>query len=255
MAVKWASDGGILSSNDLYEVQVGLEGAPSFMTITAKTTSATIEDLWPGTAYTLWLRKRSCFLGIKVSCKWSSLSAPSSCTTAALAPGQLHILPPKGNATGGLSLHEITVRIAAESLQPSAGAPLLVQVRPQGSSSWGETYTVRNTNSTTIKHLKPATAYEVRASQASGSPPSAGVWSDIVVHRTKDPRVEMLDLYREAEGCGDHCVAPDYLYNHDAGDVASDMWFITNSERARHCLAPERCAAARAAACAALPLT
>jgi hypothetical protein len=248
--VSWS--GGARDSNTLYEVQVGLDGHPTFMTLTSETPAVTVEDLWPNTTYSVGmqsskpalherrampshpptyaqaecervavalaaLRKRACYFGIRLTCEWSELSEPTGCATSSLARHQLHILPPKFRAP----LFSIIINFAVALLE---GVTVELQLRPRGSSSWGQPYTIHNISNATIGHLRPGTAYEVRAS--SSLAPS--LWSDPVVHRTHDADVETLDLFRIAEGCGEHCVAPDYLYNHDAGDVASDIWFITN---------------------------
>jgi len=213
--VSWS--GGARDSNTLYEVQVGLDGHPTFMTLTSETPAVTVEDLWPNTTYSVALRKRACYFGIRLTCEWSELSEPTGCATSSLARHQLHILPPKFRAP----LFSIIINFAVALLE---GVTVELQLRPRGSSSWGQPYTIHNISNATIGHLRPGTAYEVRAS--SSLAPS--LWSDPVVHRTHDADVETLDLFRIAEGCGEHCVAPDYLYNHDAGDVASDIWFITN---------------------------
>ena len=114
----------------------------------------------------------------------------------------------------------------------NASCLVITPPQPTGSRTapeGGEPYTLKDLSNATIDHLQPGVAYEVRA--ATSLAPT--IWSDPVVHRTKDPHLESLDMYRIAEGCGDKCVAPDYLYNHDSGDAASDIWFITSSEHHR----------------------
>ena len=51
-------DAGAHNSHTLYEVQVGLADHPTFVSKTADSPAATIDDLWPNTSYTFLFRKR-----------------------------------------------------------------------------------------------------------------------------------------------------------------------------------------------------
>ena len=77
----------------LKEVQLGLEAegveSPYISSITSAA-GLVVQDLLPGTSYLLRWRSRSA--GTR---EWSGLSAPISCTTATLLPGQPRLLPPR----------------------------------------------------------------------------------------------------------------------------------------------------------------
>ena len=80
--------------------------------------------------------------------------------------------------------------------------------------------------------LTPGIAYEVRAAMVLSST-KVGPPSDATIFRTENPRIDALDMYRISENCGDKCQV-DFLYDHDAGDLLSDVDFITHVANSSH---------------------
>ena len=81
-----------------------------------------------------------------------------------------------------------------------------------------------NESAATVSGLSSGQIFDVRVASAA----TPAVWSDTVVHRTAHDNLEQLEVYRQSEGCKEDCVGPDYLYNHDTGTAAADMYFITS---------------------------
>ena len=66
-------------------MQLGVTDAQPFMSVTSLTPSVDIEYLYPDTEYQLTVRKRTCFFGIRLSCKWSELELLTLCRTSFLS--------------------------------------------------------------------------------------------------------------------------------------------------------------------------
>ena len=211
----------------LYEVQAAKaddhtpDTTTPFLATTTTNTSLNLKDLHPNTSYVLRARANR-----RKTRRWTELSQAVTCTTLALQKGQPHLLPP----TEAPKTDAVALRIEP-TLLPS-GAPVYVQLRSADKPAWSAPRLFANTTGW-LEGLAPATTYEVRALLTPG-----GVPSDAVEYRTLDA-ASKLTAYRIAELCSDdprpsytyeeppEPCQPDYLRNHDAGDLLADVEFAT----------------------------
>jgi hypothetical protein len=226
LAISWLA---MSSTYDMTDVQLGLASQSPFSPFLSQTTSRSslrIDDLPPGTAFAVAMRKRLS-TGDRA---WTSLSQPIACSTAALQPLQPHVLPPMTPPTGD------SVTLDVRLNQPEAH--LDVYYRRQGDAAWlfakvsplPASPPIADV-SLPVSGLYPGQTYEIRVlaeppynGSSTRAPPS-----DIVSFRTADadgPSAPPLDVYRVTEHCGDSC-PPDLLHNHNAGDLLADVFFIT----------------------------
>ena len=207
-------------SPQLYELQVGFAGRPRFLALAQESPSMTIPDLHPGTEYELTGRTLH-------DDKWSNVTAPIRCSTAALQSGQPWVLPPTFPPTS----NRITARVAAP--------PALVEYRVQGEVAW-QRGGIASAPELNLTGLAPSSRYEVRAVSMS----NATLISDVVMYRTAAPQTHSQSTFRISELCGRNASAPhshdytydseldrpcepDYLPNHDSGSLLADIEFIT----------------------------
>ena len=154
-------DGGWQNEHTLFEVQVGIFGHSSFKSVTTLTPHVDIEDLKPDTEYQLETRKRSCFLGIRLSCHWTDLSHRTTCRTSPLSLHQPHLLPPQGNSRYAPEPFSIGLHI--DEKPPRDDELFRVAIRPLGENDWGKSYTMHfRQGYATIGNLQAATVYEVQ---------------------------------------------------------------------------------------------
>lgn len=203
------------SGADLYELQLSLDGSfKPFLSTTSLVSSVVVSDLLPSTTYQVAFRARD-----GASRNWTLHgSSATRCTTASLAPHQLHVLPP----TEKPEAHQVTLRMA-----PSLPAgSIAVEYRQLGVDvPWSMTRLAGPPFKLT--GLSAGTSYEVRAAQVLADGFSTGELSDAVVLRTASTAWAALQVFRISENCGEMCDV-DFLYDHDAGDLLSDVDFITH---------------------------
>ena len=217
----------------LKEVQLGLEAegveSPYISSITSAA-GLVVQDLLPGTSYLLRWRSRSA--GTR---EWSGLSAPVSCTTATLLPGQPRLLPPREPPTAS----SLFVAVDVED------GGVVVEARlKSGGDTWTPPIAVDADGKARIDNLRPSSSYEVRARSAAAAGAPDPPLSDVVIQQTATPGAANLTVYRISELCGASPPSgdnesysyggeyhkpcePDNLYNHDSGSLLADIEFIT----------------------------
>ena len=224
LAIKWPSE----PDADLYAVQLALsDGAAPFLSQTSTSPAIRIVDLNPDTSFILTLRHRA-------SGNWSAFTELARCATKPLNEDQAWVKPPQTPPTAT----SVFVSLAASTgLQSSHSLSIIEYRRTSGPASWESMPPVQGFNAT-IGHLQPGTTYQIRARPIyegrKGSVPRVGTWSDEIEQRTADTTTEALPIYRISERCGrspdgvEHpdC-QPDFLANHDTGDLLADVDFIT----------------------------
>ena len=216
---------GAVPGADLYEVQLALAPATPpaaappapFLSTTSAAPSTTVHDLLPATRYVVALRARA-------AGNWSRVGSWAGCSTAALQPSQLHLLPPTrapAPASGGGTI------FFDVSPTPTEGS-LDVQYRQAGGgAAWNATRVAGPPFSLT--GLPAAVTVEVRVAPSGGAAP----WSDAVEFRTADPAWEPLEAWRISENCGNSCEV-DFLADHDTGNLLADVDFITHVSNSSH---------------------
>jgi len=149
--------------------------------------------------------------------KWTRIGTAAPCATKALAPKQLHLMPP----TTMPKATSVELHIAPEQQEGS------VEVTYRLANSTAAWLTMRVAGPPFhLTGLAPDSAYYVKAALVV-SADTVGPISDPTVHRTASSQWESLDMFRISEKCGEDCEV-DFLYDHDAGDLLSDVDFITH---------------------------
>ena len=220
-----------LALGTLYEAQVALgsrsESFAPFVSSEVYKLPVLLDDLHPGTEYTIKMRSRK-----PLSREWSDLTDQSiSCSTKPLASGQPHVMPPRVPP----ALDSILVSVDASATAIS------VQVRPVGGGFWSTEVALPSTGKVRVTGLHEATVYEVRAIGTHG------LHSDVVLHRTAVPGATDLTVFRISELCGAikpysytydggeyrRPCQPDNLYNHDTGSLLADVEFMNGVQGGR----------------------
>jgi len=222
---------------DMIDVQLGLAKAPfvPFVSQTARTDAMSIEfdDLPPGTNFAVAMRMRSHHDGFL----WTNLTQPVVCSTAALSRYQPRLLPPSDLPTTDSVILDVELEVLDRS---RIEVPLDVQYRQQSDLTWlrAKTSPIMARHPETNLRLSAyglaaGQVYEFRARAAFKTRPGGaqewGPFSDSVVYRTANAGkafIAPLEVYRVTEHCGETC-PPDFLKNHNAGDLLADVSFIT----------------------------
>eukprot|EP00966_Prymnesium_polylepis_P095533 2213154-Prymnesium_polylepis.1 len=162
-------------------------------------------------------------------CGWSALTDAFQCNTLALAPGQPRVLPPSTEPT----LRSFTVRLQPPTSLPDGyfffGGYLLQHRLSDSGDDWSAPTMRIDQPSWVVDGLLPGRAYEVRAIAVLTTTAKKllrSVPSDPTVHRTLTTEWALLRGSRLSELCPDDC-EPDYLYNHELGDLPSVIQFMT----------------------------
>lgn len=236
IAVAWTDT--LAKNASLFELQLWLDAETAGVAQTAAHTALRIRDLRPATTY--WLATRSCDCDGDV-CRWSTRSKPWQCSTLALASGQARVLPPAAeptatavhvqieppaNASGRVAFLLQYRDEASEDINSAAAAANDAKLPPP--PPWSEPIRVDATR-WTLDGLSPGRSIEVRVTAllpgASIGQMQPGPSSDPTSFSTADPSWAPLRGYRVSELCGASC-EPDYLTDHDMGDLATVVGYL-----------------------------
>ncbi len=194
-------------------------GQGPFASFVAIASPTTVIDLRPGTEYAVKVRGHSAEATME-SYGWGEFSVEQTCATIATRRSQPHSL----ERVGELAEHSIGLSWQESAMVTSGDAAEgLYTVKYQRRSDSGEalekwSHVTSSEREVSIAGLESGSSYAVVVEHAGGDT------SDELIMATSRADTTWLEVYRVAE---DLAASPDYLDNHDSGDLYGDAGFLT----------------------------